>query len=574
MTTKLNANQTSIPWSLLPISECSTGQASFATNGLRAFPNPTTGMVQIELERPAIQLFIAMKYGLLVLGTLLCMLNVLSAQKEDNIWLLGGATGSTDSVFKSCSLDFSENPFAVTHINKDLAYTFTNTSICDRNGNLICYSNGKNLYDASYKIMEGGANFYPNALYEQGVTYNQGYILLPHPKDSDKNIFVYGTPKVIIYNPPLGATLGYINLKYAVVEVDSASLFSRVVDRDLVVSTDTLLPTQITATRHGNGRDWWIVCPHYLDQVMYKFILNEQGVALHDKQAIASTHLGLGQACFSPDGQWYARFNVHGLTDSSYVTFDLYPFNRCTGQLGQPIQHTYNPDDPTQGKPGGVAFSPSSRFLYVSRWDSIFQYDLYASDIVASEEVVAVYDGFLGDFGRPTRFFNLLLAPDNRIYGNVANNNSRFMHAIENPDEAGVACSVKQHSIELPVFNMFLVPNIPYYRLYDADGSACDTLGINGPPLSTRPVVHSPDLRLYPNPAHAGWIILDSEQAPAQPQTLRFHDAQGRLALELRHPEAGRSHRFDIGRLPAGYYLLEITCANGSRYVEKMVVGR
>jgi hypothetical protein len=242
--------------------------------------------------------------------------------------------------------------------------------------------------------------------------------------------------------------------------------------------------------------------------------------------------------------------------------------------FGQPIQHTYNPDDPTQGKPGGVAFSPSSRFLYVSRWDSIFQYDLHAPDLVASEEVVAVYDGFLGDFNRPTRFFNLLLAPDNRIYCSVSNANSRYMHVIENPDVAGVACSVQQHSIVLPVFNMFLVPNLPYYRLYDADGSPCDTLGINGPPLSTRPLVHSPDLRLYPNPAHAGWIILDSEQAPTQPQTLRFHDAQGRLALELRHPEAGRSHRFDIGRLPAGYYLLEITCANGSRYVEKVVVGR
>jgi len=42
----------------------------------------------------------------------------------------------------------------------------------------------------------------------------------------------------------------------------------------------------------------------------------------------------------------------------------------------------------------------------------------------------------------------------------------------------------------------------------------------------------------------------------SQPQTLRFHDAQGRLALELRHQEVSRLHRFDIGRLPADYYLL------------------
>src|SRR5690606_37804939 len=117
----------------------------------------------------------------------------------------------------------------------------------------------------------------------------------------------------------------------------------------------------------------------------------------------------------SPDGQWYARFNWQGIIpDSSFATIEIYHFDRCSGLLSDRVSKTYDLSG-LNGKPGGTAFSPNSRFLYVTRWDSVFQYDLHATDIIASEQVAAVYDGFIAEPGFPTRFFCPLLAPDNKI---------------------------------------------------------------------------------------------------------------------------------------------------------------
>ena len=493
-----------------------------------------------------------------------------NAQKEDYVWMLGGGIGSPDSVFKSCSLDFSTNPFTVNYINKDLPYIFTNTSICDTSGKLICYSNGENIYNNTHQTIENGDDFYPNTAYTQGYPGVQGYLLLPSPGNFGQIAYVNGSIKVV--DSPAGFTLGYVNLKSAFIDMNLNMGEGKVIQRDIIVSTDTLMPYQITASKHGNGRDWWIIIPNYHYQQVHRYLLSMQGLKYLGPQNKPMANPGLGQACFSPDGRWYARFNVHGITDSSYSTFDLYPFDRCSGLLGQRSTKTYDWSGLT-GKPGGVAFSPSSRFMYISRWDTIFQYDLQALDIVDSEVAVAVYDGFLGDFNRPTRFYSLQLAPDNKIYCCVANNNSRYLHVIEYPDSAGVACSVQQHAIELPVFNMFLLPNLPYYRLYDWPDSPCDTLGINGPTSADQQFVDASQVRLFPNPA-SGWLTLESAPHGTKPLWVRFFDAQGRLVLKQGYPEGIHTYSFDIGELRPGYYLVEIEYRDGRRLVEKLVVGR
>jgi hypothetical protein len=487
------------------------------------------------------------------------------AQKEDNVWFLGGSSAS-DSVYKTCMFDFTGDTLTRSYLYQNLPFRITNTSISDAAGNLLCFSNGENIYNRNRQVMENGFDFFPKSNGNQ-YTFSQSYLLLPLPNDAQKVVYIYGDPDFV--NDL--TFIGYIALKYAIVDMSLNGGLGSVVQRELVAGTDTTAVGQITAVRHGNGRDWWVLAPRFEPNVYYRFLLTPDGLHAAGAQIIPSAPVGLGQVVFSPDGQWYGRYNWHGIIpDSSFSTFDLYRFDRCTGLLGEHTTKTYSTDG-TKGKSGGIAFSNSSRYLYVSRWDSIFQYDLHATDILASEEVVAVYDGFLAEFNQPTRFFTLQLAPDNKIYCSVSNVNSRYLHVIENPDLPGVACNVRQHAIHLPVFNNNLLPNMPYYRLYDEDGSPCDTLGINGPPTSVRPLVHSPHLRLYPNPAQ-GWIVLDSEKAPTQPLWLRFYNAQGRIVLEMRHPEFGRSYRFGVETLQPGYYVLEIVCDGGVRYMEKVVV--
>lgn len=42
---------------------------------------------------------------------------------------------------------------------------------------------------------------------------------------------------------------------------------------------------------------------------------------------------------------------------------------------------------------GSVAFSVDGRYLYASDGDKMFRYDAEASDILGSEQTIAVYDG-------------------------------------------------------------------------------------------------------------------------------------------------------------------------------------
>jgi hypothetical protein len=222
------------------------------------------------------------------------------------------------------------------------------------------------------------------------------------------------------------------------------------------------------------------------------------------------------------------------------------------------------------GKPGGVAFSPNSRFLYVTRWDSVFQYDLHASDIILSEKVVAVYDGFFGDLGLPTRFFYPLLAPDNKIYICVSNYNSPYLHTIENPDEPGLACNVQQHSVRLPVFNNFLLPNLPFYRLWDWEGSPCDTLGSVG---ALEAEGQSAGFAVFPNPANDA-LNITFEQHANNDCRVELLSITGQVLHTQIIPEGLTSITMPVYSFPNGYYLVCVSGKGQSAKFQKITIIR
>ncbi|KGE85609.1 hypothetical protein IX84_26310 [Phaeodactylibacter xiamenensis] len=53
----------------------------------------------------------------------------------------------------------------------------------------------------------------------------------------------------------------------------------------------------------------------------------------------------------------------------------------------------------------GAAISENSRFLYISSYRYIYQYDLEAEDTEGSKVLVAEYDGFESPANFGTRFF-------------------------------------------------------------------------------------------------------------------------------------------------------------------------
>ena len=497
------------------------------------------------------------------------------AQKEGNVWFFGGAPiGFADtSHYKSCRFDFWDDSVHIQFVPKVLPFTRSNSSICDMDGNFLCLSNGENIYNWNYEVIENGGDFYPNADYFYGVPANQSFILLPSPGHENQLIQFYGLPQVIDPPGPITGALAYYP-RYAIVDMEENNGYGKVISKNITFSDDTLeFFCSAIASRHGNGRDWWILAPHYLQNKFYRYLLEPNGFFKMGEQAIAMKKAGGPQGVFAPDGRWYARFEWHGrLPDSTFSTIELYPFDRCSGLLGDIQEKTYS-TNPLDGKPGGVAFSASSRYMYVSRWDTIYQYDMQAPDILGSEVVVAAFDGYWGDWGNgftvPQRFYSLMLGPDRKIYCCVSNYNSKYLHVINNPEAAGLACDVQQHSIQLPVFNEFSIPNNPYYGLGRWVGSPCDTLDI----VSAKEPPGAEQVFIYPNPAQ-DFVRIQLQNGDLQHCHIRILDVSGQLVREIKMERAGPEYDIDLSTFSNGVYFIEIRQKDTFFKPSKIVVMR
>jgi hypothetical protein len=234
---------------------------------------------------------------------------------------------------------------------------------------------------------------------------------------------------------------------------------------------------QLTACRHANGRDWWIVWPYWDSNRFMRFQVNPSGIVRYEDQVFGdSIRSGLGQANFTPDGNKFITYNNPRIDENPIA--DIYNFDRCSGLLSNQVRITA----PVAGYSNGSAISHDSRFLYLINQIYIFQYDLFAEDISITRDTVAIFDG-LNDSWFPAYFFMGQLARDGKIYVSSPNG-VPSLTVIEHPDRAGAACAVNQHAVRLPVYVRFGIPTFPNHRLGPLDGSPCDTLGIDNFPLA------------------------------------------------------------------------------------------
>ncbi|MFN6115617.1 MAG: T9SS type A sorting domain-containing protein [Flavobacteriales bacterium] len=314
-----------------------------------------------------------------------------------------------------------------------------------------------------------------------------------------------------------------------------------VVTKNQVLVNDALNTGRITAVRHANGRDWWVFCHKVSTNVFYRVLVTPNGAVLDGTQSIGIIRPpDNGQACFSPDGSKFAYYWGQFNQD-----LEIFNFDRCTGLFSDPVQVLIS-DANTMG---GVAFSPNSRYLYVSSLEDVYQYDTQASDIAASMVHIAEWDGFYSPEPPLATLFDIAqLAPDGKIY--IGTGNGTFhLHVIHNPDEPGPACNMEQHGIELPHYFVNSLPNHPNYHLGPIDGSICDSLGIT---VHVSEASLQDRVRVQPNPSNGAFGI--NYPAHAQSGLLEVLDATGRVAYQHRLSAWSTVHQVDLTGQPAGMY--------------------
>ncbi len=409
--------------------------------------------------------------------------NTLIAQKHDYTWYLGFgdlSNNSLDSVWGRSVIDynFSLSDESIQYNGFSfMDFDLTNATISGDQGNFLFSYNGLYIEDASHKPMINGTAMSDSGD-EGGDVLIQGGLILPLPNSDSKYVLFHQSFKYI----GTFGTAGY-TLYFSIIDMTENQGLGAVIEKRHLLITDTLDYGKLTATRHANGRDWWILQPRFNSYEYHRILLTSTGPEILPTQRTNQLHRsGLGQAFFSPNGSKYAMFSAISQNQGNYL--HIYDFDRCTGMLSNDVVHNYQigPDDV-----GGICFSPNSNILYLMAYHWIFQFDLNAEDVIGSKRLVANRDAYVDNIPGtgaliPHSFFCGQLSPNGKIYissiGSV-----RVLSTIDYPDKWGAQCKVNQHSVHLPTVNRSL-PNFPNYRLGPLDGSECDTLGIDNFPLS------------------------------------------------------------------------------------------
>jgi hypothetical protein len=403
--------------------------------------------------------------------------NLLAAQLHDNTWMIGYQGGTSE--FGITEFTFTEGNLAVKKSNHTLtAFQDLNACFSDSSGQLFAMFHGYWVMDRNGAKMKGGDSIRfkldPNPFvfgYSSDGDIPQGGMFLPWPGHPDSLLLFYvsqGNAGTVSF-----VELASLHLQYALIRPSGNGGLGEVTVRRHVVLEDTIQYGRLSACKHANGRDWWLMINERNTNRWYRYLLDPAGIHLLGQQEIGLPVIdGFSMSAYSPDGQHYATFNA---IDNINDYLDVYDFDRCEGFFFNHRQIHFS------GEVGGVAFSPNSRYLYLSYITKLFQYDLESPDFESSQVLVDTFDGFVST--SYAIFYQPQLAPDGKIYI-CCLGSTKVMHVIHSPDEAGVGCQFQQHGIPLPVHNGQSLTSSPYYRLGPLDGSACDTLGLDNLPVS------------------------------------------------------------------------------------------
>lgn len=466
--------------------------------------------------------------------------------QEDAQWLLGDDILVIDGPRIGATLDFRSDPLVIDSMERAMSTSIfvANTSISDKDGNLLFYTNGCELGNAKHEVMLNGELMSPDFLeknYCPGSPLYQNEIILPHPLEQELYYFFQLSELDVYKVPPfnIDVTIGAQSITYSIIDMTKDEGLGAVVEKHLSLITDTVSINGFQAVKHANGIDWWIIAPEFQSSCFHYALLSTKGIQTYPKQCLEYSPVlnGIGgQSVVSPNGKYYLRFTPgRGL--------QIFDFDRCTGAISNARQVSMPTGDAALG---GISVSPNSRFVYVSRFKELFQFDLEANDIADSRILIDEWDGYHNPDA--TTFYRAQLAPDGKIY--IATfSDSYNLHVINAPDEKGRACDFRQHAIELPIRSSRSIPSFPHYAL-GASEEACDTVSN----IVTSEHCATKDIELYPNPAIDFLYIKGNAQAG---KVFMLYDFLGRFifsqALAYQSP-----NRLDLSALAKGVYFYEI----------------
>ena len=449
----------------------------------------------------------------------------LSAQFTDRYWAFGDSAG----------IDFKNlaNPQPA---NSILRVRGTCASICDSTGDLLFYCGSPNwvqwrtpntiftdgtVVSKNHVVMESGDSLV-------GALWYQEMLIVPDPGNSDRfYVFCAGVAQPVV------------GLYYSVIDLSYNGGLGKVVQKNVQIRNDTICDG-ITAVKHGNGRDWWVIVRSWKNAPtndITAYLVEPTGVTANQTQYIGSVT--------SLETFYRLKFNQNGnhlYNVSARGIIERLNFDRCNGVFSN-LQTYANLNSPFIGY-WGFEVSPDESKLYTSliyqtfNQDTgyILQFDLNSTNFVASVDT-------LGTYLAPDTPGLLEIGPDGKIYVSITwagpdtcydylycygtmNTTNSNLSVINYPDSSGSACDYQPFSFNLGGHKAYWgLPNNHNYELDTLHGSPCDTLTAVGL-IDLFP--KNKELKLYYDKT---WqtLFVNAEELKGRNATLEFYNINGQL---------------------------------------------
>jgi gliding motility-associated-like protein len=358
----------------------------------------------------------------LLFGNLIFYYNSYSQKQADN-WYFGNNAG----------LNFSSGS-PVPLFDGQLVCLEGVATISDSVGNLLFYTNGKKVWNRLHQVMPNGTGLNGDS------SSTQAAIIVKQP-GSDSVFYIFTTDREARSN----------GLCYSIVNMAGDAGNGAVLQKN----TQLLTPVseKVTAVRHCNRRDVWIITRQFESDKYYSYLLTPSGLA--PAPVISSTgnvisgngNGALGYLKASPDGRKLVAANYY----QNYL--ELMDFNATTGAISNLVKvdalipHAALPVPRNYG----VEFSSNGKWLYVSSrqvpvdgliFGYVLQFDLSSNDSATITNSLKIIDSVYED-----KYAAIQMANNGKIY--VSRVDHGELSVINDPMQAGLACNFTRDAVSL-----------------------------------------------------------------------------------------------------------------------------
>ena len=463
----------------------------------------------------------------LIIATIILLPVFCFSQRQGNIWYFGDHAG----------LDFnSGTPIAITNgatYNAGANGSEGTAVMSDSTGSLLFYTNGQQIWNKNHQIMPHGDSILGN------ISSTQAALIVALPGSSQ---YFYNFTVDDFNNDNLK-----YGFRYSIIDICADYGLGDVLPNQKNIKLLDTVAEKLTAVRHFNGVDYWIIVHKYYSDAFYAYRLSSSGIIDTVISHIGSRHpnvsggqgvgAAIGELKASPNGNKLAIVNGNA---GNYGIAEYFDFDKSTGAVSNFV------DIQTNGNYQyyGVSFSPDNSKLYIACWlnaNGIYQFDLNASggnadSVKASKKQVSALTSY-----------GMQLAVDGKIYLERAGNSGSYLSVINYPNNLGTSCNYKDSAIYLngKACSMGLPNFIDSYDYSNSTFNCLTSIATNN---------YSRQVTVFPNPFNDILKINSSDQSSTI--ELKLFDIRGLVVYSapVKHNDI-----ISVDKLNSGLYFYQVT---------------